>query len=98
LSNSNSTAMYAGADVTIREGWKVLVEQLGLQKATQFVVLLERGKGDSVEEIAAYWGDTDIHEIYNRVTEWKAQQQPTAWHNHSHSTPNLSLPVAARHS
>ena len=72
-----TTAMYAGADVTIREGWKVLVEQLGLQKATQFVVLLERGKGDSVEEIAAYWGNTDIDEIHKRVMEWKAQQQPS---------------------
>jgi len=74
---STTPIMYAEANATIREGWKVLVEQLGLQKATQFVVLLERGKGDSVKEIAAYWGDTSIDEIYNRVTEWKAKRQPS---------------------
>jgi hypothetical protein len=59
----------------IQEGWKVLVEKLGLQKATQFVVLLERGKGDSVKEIADYWGDASIEEIHNQVTDWKAKQQ-----------------------
>ena len=36
----------------IREGWRLLVEQLGVQKATKFVILLERGKGDTVNEIA----------------------------------------------
>ena len=59
------------ADI-VQEGWKVLVAKLGLQKATQFVVLLERGKGDSVKEISDYWGDANIDEIYNRVTTWKA--------------------------
>ena len=34
----------------MQEGWAILVERLGLQKATQFVVMLERGKGDSVTE------------------------------------------------
>jgi hypothetical protein len=52
-------------NAVIREGWKVLVEQLGLLKATQFVVLLERGQGDSVKEIAEYWGNSSIDEIYN---------------------------------
>ncbi|MEK6303153.1 MAG: hypothetical protein AABO41_20770 [Acidobacteriota bacterium] len=59
----------------VEEGWKVLVEQLGIQKATQFVILLERGKGDSVQEINDYWGDTSIGEIHNQVTEWKTTQQ-----------------------
>jgi len=59
----------------IQEGWKVLVAKLGLQKATQFVVLLERGKGDSVKEINDYWGDAGIEEIYNRVSDWKTKQQ-----------------------
>ncbi|MFQ5343098.1 MAG: hypothetical protein ACE5F6_16280 [Anaerolineae bacterium] len=62
-------------DVVIREGWKVLVEQLGLLKATQFIVLIERGQGDSVKEIAEYWGDTSIDEIYNQVLAWKARRQ-----------------------
>jgi len=39
------------------------------------VILLERGKGDTVEEIEEYWGNSDIEEIYERVTEWKSEQQ-----------------------
>lgn len=59
----------------VEEGWKVLVEQLGIQKATQFVILLERGKGDSVQEINEYWGDTSIDEIHDQVTAWKTGQK-----------------------
>ncbi len=55
----------------IREGWNLLVEKLGLQKATQFVVLLERGKGDSVREIADFWGKSSIEDIHRRVVAWK---------------------------
>ena len=58
----------------VQEGWKILVERLGLQKATQFVVLLERGKGDSVKEITDYWGNAGIEEIHKRVTDWKAEK------------------------
>ena len=58
----------------VQEGWKVLVAKLGLQKATQFVVLLERGKGDSVKEINDYWGNASIDEIYNQVSSWKVSQ------------------------
>jgi hypothetical protein len=59
----------------VEEGWRVLVEQLGIQKATQFVILLERGKGDSVQEINDYWGDTSIDEIHNQVTAWKTSHE-----------------------
>lgn len=59
----------------VEEGWRVLVEQLGIQKATQFVMLLERGKGDSVQEISDYWGDTSIDEIHDQVTAWKTDHQ-----------------------
>ncbi len=72
---NTTTVMYAEAQAIIREGWKTLVEQLGIQKATQFVLLLERGKGDSVQEIIDYWGDSSIDEIHNRVVTWKAKQQ-----------------------
>ena len=58
----------------LREGWNVLVNQLGLQKAIQFVIQLERGKGDSVKEIAEYWGDANIEEIQRRVVEWKSKR------------------------
>lgn len=59
----------------VHEGWQILVEKLGVQKATRFVVLLERGAGDSVLELQAYWGEASIDEIFQRVTNWKAQRQ-----------------------
>ncbi len=68
---NTATVVYTESQTIIREGWKILVEQLGPQKATQFVVLLERGKGDSVKEIIDYWGDTGIDEIHNQVVAWK---------------------------
>ncbi len=55
----------------LREGWRLLIEQLGIHKATQFVMLIERGQGDSVDEITSYWGDTDIEEIHHQVMKWK---------------------------
>jgi hypothetical protein len=58
----------------LQEGWIVLVKQLGIQKATRFVLLLERGQGDSVEDIAQYWGDKSIDEIHHQVKMWKTQQ------------------------
>lgn len=58
----------------LREGWSLLVNQLGVQKATAFVLLFERGKGDTVEEITRYWGDASIDEIHNKVCSWKQQQ------------------------
>ncbi len=58
----------------LREGWSLLVNQLGVQKATEFVLLFERGKGDTVEEITRYWGDASIDEIHARVRSWKQQQ------------------------
>lgn len=59
----------------IEEGWKILVEKMGLQKATQFVISLERGKGDSVQEINEYWGDASIDEIHNKIMGWKTGQK-----------------------
>ena len=74
----STTAVMAEANAVIREGWQVLVEQLGLLKATQFVVLLERGQGDSVQEIAAYWEDSSIDDIHSQVLAWKAERQASA--------------------
>lgn len=59
----------------VQEGWRILVEQLGLQKATEFVILLERGRGDSVKEINEYWGDASIDEIHARVTASKSKKK-----------------------
>ena len=72
---STTAALYADAESTLREGWDVLVDKLGIQRATQFIVLLERGKGDAVKEITEYWGDASMEEIHNRVMEWKAKSQ-----------------------
>ena len=55
----------------LREGWNVLIEQLGVHKATQFAMLLERGYGDSVQEIAEYWGETSIDDIHAQILAWK---------------------------
>lgn len=55
----------------LAQGQKVLVEHSGLPQALQFVVLLERGRGDSVKEIKEYWGDASIDEAYARILQWK---------------------------
>lgn len=62
------------AVMLLREGWALLVEQLGVQKATEFAILLERGKGDTVEDITRYWGDLGIDEMHSQVLSWKQQQ------------------------
>lgn len=69
-----STTASTNASV-VQQGWEILVENLGLEKATQFVLLLERGKGDSVQELNDYWGDASIDEINNQVMAWKSRQQ-----------------------
>jgi hypothetical protein len=61
----------------LREGWSILTEQLGLDRATQFVILLERGTGDSVQEIAEYWGNRSIEDIHHQVVEWKKMSNQT---------------------
>ena len=71
---NTSTALPNEPAELLAQGWKVLVEHLGLPQATQFVVLLERGKGDSVVEIKDYWGETNIDEIHARVMQWQEQQ------------------------
>ncbi|MGH7597392.1 MAG: hypothetical protein ACREOI_13650 [bacterium] len=64
---------YVDTQAVVREDWEILVKNLGLLKATQVVILLERGEGDSVKEIAEYWRDATIEEIYNRVKGWTAK-------------------------
>lgn len=71
--NTSTTLSNEPAEL-LTQGWKVLVEHLGLPQATQFVVLLERGKGDSVAEIKNYWGDAHIDEIHARVMQWQEPQ------------------------
>lgn len=70
---NTATVINPEASSLLREGWRLLVEQLGLQNATRFVMLLERGQGDSVKEIAEYWGNTSIENIHQQVMNWKNQ-------------------------
>jgi len=70
-----STTRAIDENALVHEGWETLVQRLGLEKATRFVVLLERGKGDSVEQISDYWGESTIEEIHNEITAWKGRQQ-----------------------
>lgn len=70
--NTSTAASNEPADL-LRKGWKVLVEHLGLPQATQFVVLLERGKGDSVAEITEFWGDASIDDMHARILAWKGR-------------------------
>jgi hypothetical protein len=74
---TSTTLVYPEPVSIVREGWKLLVEQLGIEKATQFIMLIERGKGDTVQEIIEYWGDASIEEIHNRVLTWKAKKGTT---------------------
>jgi hypothetical protein len=70
---STSTAIQNEPSNLLREGWELLVKHLGLAQAIQFVVLLERGKGDSIAEIKEYWGEASIDEIHQRIMQWKQQ-------------------------
>ena len=69
-----TTTLNPEAISLIRGGWRLLIEQLGIQKATQFVMLIERGQGDAVDENTRYWGDMSIEEIHHKVITWKTQR------------------------
>ncbi len=71
---STEAVLEANACDILREGWSALVNTLGMQKATRFVILLERGEGDSVQEIAQYWGDSSIDAIHSQVSEWTSKR------------------------
>lgn len=51
----------------IRQGWEILVQQLGISQATRFVVALERGEGDTILEVEKYWGHATVHDIHEQI-------------------------------
>lgn len=51
----------------IREGWNTLVKEMGVVKATRFLIAFERGEGDSVKEIKRFWRGKSLDEIYRIV-------------------------------
>ncbi len=54
-------------ETLIREGWKALVNKMGVAKATRFLVAFERGEGDTVKEIKRFWRGKSLDEIYRMV-------------------------------
>ena len=71
---STSTTEPSETADLIRKGWQVLAEHPGLPQALQFVVLLERGQGDTVAEIKDYWEETSIDEMHAGIMQWKEQR------------------------
>ncbi len=48
-------------------GWNALVEKLGYADATRFVMLLDKGSGDSVKYFRDLWKDKSAEEIYRKM-------------------------------
>ena len=66
--------IYPVADeAIIKRGWGALVASLGLEKATRFVVGLERGEGDSVLELRALWKGKSARAIHREILEAKSK-------------------------
>jgi len=57
----------------IKEGWNILVQQLGLNQATRFVVALERGEGDTILDVERYWSDASVQNIHRQIMRAKAK-------------------------
>lgn len=58
---------------TIKKGWNALINSLGLEKATRFIVGLERGEGDSVSELKALWKNKSVRAIHQEILEAKSK-------------------------
>jgi hypothetical protein len=54
----------------------ILTQNLPPLKTIQFVHVIKRSKGDSVKEIADYWGNASIEEIHDRVIAWQTKRTP----------------------
>ena len=72
LSASNAILVYFDTNMYSRIFDDQTKSNIQLENATQFIVLIERGKGDTVQEIADYWGNTGIEDIHNQIRNWKA--------------------------
>lgn len=63
---ANAMTQPASPDLT-RKGYENLVQQLGVNQATRFVVALERGKGDTILDVQEYWKDATVHDIHEQI-------------------------------
>ena len=59
--------MSAQDNSIVSRGWAALVEKLGYADATQFIMLLDKGSGDSVEYFRELWKDTSAEGIYRAM-------------------------------
>jgi len=58
------------ASPELREkAWKILVKELGIIDATRFVISVEPGSGDSVEEYRKMWQGKSIEQIHKEIIE-----------------------------
>jgi hypothetical protein len=66
-------------------GWEALVEKLGYADATRFIMLLDKGSGDSVQYFRDLWEGKTAKDIYGEMNEGKlvAEQQE----DYKHGTP-----------
>ncbi len=48
-------------------GWQALVDRLGYADATRFVMLLDKGSGDSVRYFGDLWKDKSAEDIYQEM-------------------------------
>ncbi len=69
---STKTQTITATPDLIQEGWEILVQNLGLFQATRFIVALERGEGDTILDVANYWGDANLHDIHKQILLAKA--------------------------
>jgi hypothetical protein len=51
----------------VSRGWNALVEKLGYADATRFVMLLDKGSGDSVKYFRDLWKDQSAEEVHRRI-------------------------------
>ena len=49
-------------------GWEALVEKLGYADATRFIMLLDKGSGDSVQYFRDLWKGKAAEDIYREIS------------------------------
>ncbi len=57
----------------IARGWDALIQELGVAGATRFVMLIERGKGDSVQDFRQMWRGMSLDDIHRQLMKDEAQ-------------------------
>lgn len=65
------TARKLTPDEIMKEGWQALVKHFGYTYATAFLMSIEKGEGDSVEELGRRWDDRSVQEVHEEIMKWK---------------------------